>query len=163
MASRIPRPIGTNAISKRKIATAVKTEATPTNEPRRYWIFYDVSTPNPTIGDRAHGYCELADGFIFSSIGTVLEESVIPRAVIVLPPFGEGRGSFQPITRPSMVNTRKDEMLPEVGEVGFGFYEPYHGAGVICYGEGEVVAVLENVRIFLISRAGDAQHPLCQW
>ncbi|KAL6234568.1 hypothetical protein BDW75DRAFT_240975 [Aspergillus navahoensis] len=135
------------------------------------WLFYDASKPLPPAGCRVQGLSEVSPGgLVFPASGEVIGGgTLLPRVVLVVPKpavttpedmsaTSPGSG-FVALSLAGLVDkSKKDEQpAPGVGSEAEGLWG--NGETFLQFGRGKVVAVLEDVVVFTVSRPGGAMHP----
>lgn len=138
------------------------------------WIFYDASKPLPRVGKLTYGLAETAPAStVFSTWGSGLEDQdgiYLERVTLVklntssganqVPTDKQKGNDFVALTKEDLKEVCKrdgDTPKPEVGSLAKGISG--NDNTMLQYGEGRVTAVLEDVVVFMVKRAGGAVHP----
>ncbi|KAL4998537.1 hypothetical protein BDV10DRAFT_185146 [Aspergillus recurvatus] len=135
------------------------------------WLFYDASRTLPSAGRRVQGLSEVSPGgLVFPASGPAIGEgTLLPRVVLVVPKPAattsddmsatSSGSSFVALSLAELVEKSKkdDKPAPEVGSEAEGLWGT--GETFLQFGRGKVVAVLEDVVVFTVSRPGGAVHP----
>ncbi|KAL4807508.1 hypothetical protein BDV18DRAFT_158725 [Aspergillus unguis] len=173
--------MSTNNLPRITITPTPTTTQNPTTNPT--WIFHDSTKPLPETGKLTQGLAEVSEkGIVFPAWGTILEPVHLKNVVVVVPNTKTSTESgsespekttFKGLTLEGLVEvcgTSSDPSSstdsssganttakPQVGDLAEGLWGDH--ATVLRYGKGKVVAVLEDVVVFLVKRPGGAIHP----
>ncbi|KAL5045558.1 hypothetical protein BDW71DRAFT_208367 [Aspergillus fruticulosus] len=128
------------------------------------WLFYDAAKPLPSAGRRVHGLSEVSPGgLVFPVFGAAIGEGkLLPRVILVVPNPAAATSSdsgFVALSLTELVEKSKknDQPAPEVGSEAEGLWG--NAETFLQFGRGKVVAVLEDVVVFMVRRPGGAMHP----